>query len=117
MARGFRRMGAKLVPLTKSGVSIPAKSQSVGKRSSSSAKLSVDWPALGNPGAEIAVDLETQSVTGPDQARYSFEIYAFDKHRLMKGLDEISLTMEFAEEISEFVEVYKKRFHWAEHRA
>ena len=71
----------------------------------------------GNPGAEIAVDLETQSVTGPDQARYSFEINAFDKHRLMKGLDEISLTMEFAEEISNFVEVYKKRFHWAELRA
>ena len=70
-----------------------------------------------NPGAEIAVDLETQSVTGPDQARYSFEINAFDKHRLMKGLDEISLTMEFAEEISDFVEVYKKRFHWAELRA
>ena len=35
----------------------------------------------------------------------------------MKGLDEISLTMEFAEEISDFVEVYKKRFHWAELRA
>ncbi len=70
-----------------------------------------------NPGAEIAVDLETQSVSGPDQTRYFFEINPFDKHRLMKGLDEIGLTMEYAREISEFAETYRKRFYWAEHRA
>ena len=68
-----------------------------------------------NPGSEIAIDLNEQSVTGPDQKNYMFEINPFDKHRLLKGLDEIGLTMEFEKEISEFVDSYKNRFNWAEH--
>ena len=42
-----------------------------------------------NPGAEVAVDLDAQSVTGPDQTTYNFEINAFDKHRLLNGLDDV----------------------------
>ncbi|MED6309948.1 MAG: 3-isopropylmalate dehydratase small subunit, partial [Pseudomonadota bacterium] len=41
------------------------------------------------PGTEISVDLESQSVTGPDGATHSFDIDPFDKHRLLKGLDDI----------------------------
>jgi 3-isopropylmalate/(R)-2-methylmalate dehydratase small subunit len=67
-----------------------------------------------HPGAEMAVDLEAQYVTGPDQTSYSFEINAFDKHRMINGLDEIGLTLEFEQEISEFAEAHKKRFSWAE---
>jgi 3-isopropylmalate/(R)-2-methylmalate dehydratase small subunit len=57
-----------------------------------------------SPEAEIAIDLETQSLTGPDQAAYTFEIEACDKHRLLNGLDDISLTMEHADAIDEFAE-------------
>ena len=55
-----------------------------------------------SPGAEIAVDLKSQTVTGPDGAIHGFDIDPFDKHRLLKGLDDISLTLEYAEEISAF---------------
>jgi len=34
-----------------------------------------------HPGAEVAIDLDAQSVTGPDQATYSFEMAQFAKRR------------------------------------
>ena len=66
-----------------------------------------------NPGAEIAIDLDSQSVTGPDQTTYSFEINAFDKHRLMNGLDDVGLTMEFDDRIEAFKDGYAKKHSWA----
>ena len=66
-----------------------------------------------SPGAEIAVDLDSQSVTGSDQQNYAFEIKPFDKQRLMQGLDEVGLTMEFDQKIAEFAANYKSRFTWA----
>ena len=46
------------------------------------------------PGAEISIDLEAQTVTGPDGATYRFEIDANHKERLLKGLDDIGLVMQ-----------------------
>jgi 3-isopropylmalate/(R)-2-methylmalate dehydratase small subunit len=66
-----------------------------------------------NPGAEIAVDLDSQSVTGPDQTNYSFEIDTFDKYRLMNGLDDIGLTMEFDDKITDFAERHRAKHGWA----
>lgn len=65
-----------------------------------------------SPGAEIAIDLETQSLTGPDQSRYTFEIDAFDKHRLLNGLDDIGLTREHDKQIKQFVDAYRARRTW-----
>ena len=66
-----------------------------------------------NPGAELAVDLDAQSVTGPDQTTYNFEINAFDKHRLLNGLDDVGLTMEFDYKIEAFKQVYRSKHSWA----
>ena len=66
-----------------------------------------------NPGAEVAVDLDAQSVTGPDQTTYNFEINAFDKHRLLNGLDDVGLTMEFDDKIEAFKQVYRSKHSWA----
>ena len=66
-----------------------------------------------NPGAELAVDLDAQSVTGPDQTTYSFEINAFDKHRLLNGLDDVGLTMEFSDKIEAFKDGYRAKHGWA----
>lgn len=66
-----------------------------------------------NPGAELAVDLDAQSVTGPDQTTYNFEINAFDKHRLLNGLDDVGLTMEFDDKIEAFKQVYRSKHSWA----
>ena len=59
------------------------------------------------PGAEIGVDLEAQTVTGPDGAAYRFEIDANHKERLLKGLDDIGLVMQNIEAI----EAFEKRHH------
>lgn len=65
-----------------------------------------------SPGAEIAIDLETQSLTGPDQARYDFPIDAFDKHRLLNGLDDVGLTLAFEDKIESFRKTYDARHDW-----
>ena len=65
------------------------------------------------PGAEIAIDLETQTLTGPDQTSYAFEVDPFDKHRLLNGLDDIGFTQVHDQEITEFVNGYSARHSWA----
>ncbi len=52
--------------------------------------------------AVISVDLEAQTITGPDGGTISFEIDAFRKHCLMNGLDDIGLTLEKAAKIDAF---------------
>ena len=44
--------------------------------------------------ARVTVDLETQTIKGPDGGTISFEVDAFKKHCLLNGLDDIGLTME-----------------------
>ena len=44
--------------------------------------------------ARLTVDLESQTITGPDGGTISFDIDPFKKHCLLNGLDDIGLTME-----------------------
>lgn len=55
-----------------------------------------------SPGVSISVDLEAQQVTGPDQSVYPFEIESFDKGRMLKGLDDIDITMQYVAEIERY---------------
>ena len=64
------------------------------------------------PGTEISVDLESQCVTGPDGATHSFDIDPFDKNRLLKGLDDISLTLEYEEDIKKFEARHEDVSRW-----
>ncbi|WP_237213571.1 3-isopropylmalate dehydratase small subunit [Falsiroseomonas oryziterrae] len=54
------------------------------------------------PGAEITVDLEAQRVDGPGALAYGFTIPAFSRDCLLRGLDEIGLTMTLLPEIAAF---------------
>jgi len=54
------------------------------------------------PGVEMSADLEYQTVTGPDQSKYKFDIDAFAKHCLINGLDQIGWTKQFEDKIAEF---------------
>ena len=47
------------------------------------------------PGAEISVDLERQTLTAPDGTAHRFEVDPFRKRALLRGQDEIALTMEY----------------------
>ena len=64
------------------------------------------------PGAQITVDLETQTVTGPDGATYRFEIDANHKERLLKGLDDIGLVMQNIKEIEAFEKKHHAELPW-----
>ena len=46
--------------------------------------------------ATLTVDLEGQTITGPDGGTVAFEVDAFKKHCLLNGLDDIGLTEEAA---------------------
>ena len=48
----------------------------------------------------ITIDLESQTVTTPYQDRFGFEIDAFRKDCLLKGLDEIGITLEMDDAIA-----------------
>ena len=52
--------------------------------------------------AVLTVDLESQTITGPDGGSVSFDIDAFKKHCLLNGLDDIGLTMEKAASIDTY---------------
>jgi 3-isopropylmalate/(R)-2-methylmalate dehydratase small subunit len=65
-----------------------------------------------SPGAQIGVDLETQSVSGPDGTTYSFEIDASHKERLLKGLDDIGLVMQHLKEIEAFEQRHQAAMPW-----
>jgi 3-isopropylmalate/(R)-2-methylmalate dehydratase small subunit len=45
------------------------------------------------PGAALTVDLETQTITGPDGRAIAFEIDAFRKQGLLSGQDEMEMTL------------------------
>ena len=65
----------------------------------------VDWLMARveeTPAAEIEVDLEAQTVrAGPGWER-RFEIDAFRKYRLLRGLDDISMTLEYEPDVAKF---------------
>lgn len=52
--------------------------------------------------AVLTVDLESQTITGPDGGTISFEVDEFKRHCLLNGLDDIGLTMEKAGSIETF---------------
>jgi len=54
------------------------------------------------PGAQVEVDLPGQQVTAPDGSVCGFEIDAFRKDCLLKGLDDIDLTLSMREAIDRF---------------
>jgi len=51
---------------------------------------------------EITVDLETQTVTTPYQDRFVFQMDPFRRDCLMKGQDEIGLTLAMADKIGRY---------------
>jgi 3-isopropylmalate/(R)-2-methylmalate dehydratase small subunit len=57
--------------------------------------------AAATPGYEVTVDLERQWVTDDDGLRFSFEVDPFRRECLLKGLDDIGLTLQHEDKIRE----------------
>ena len=55
-----------------------------------------------NGAGEFSVDLAAQTITGPGGERFAFEIPPMDKQRLLRGLDDIGMTLDQANEIAAY---------------
>ncbi|NQU61846.1 MAG: 3-isopropylmalate dehydratase small subunit [Rhodospirillales bacterium] len=62
--------------------------------------------------ATVTIDLESQTITGPDGGEIKFELDAFKKDCLLNGLDDIGLTMEKEDKITSFEEGLKASQPW-----
>jgi len=63
-------------------------------------------------GYELTVDLEAQQVTTPTGDVYSFEVDEFRRHCLLKGLDDIGLTLQEADAIRAYEQNLRQRSPW-----
>jgi len=52
--------------------------------------------------ATLTIDLEAQTIEGPDGGSIAFDLDPFRKHCLMEGLDDIGLTFEKVDAIADF---------------
>jgi 3-isopropylmalate/(R)-2-methylmalate dehydratase small subunit len=70
--------------------------------------------AMANRGSNaiFTVDLQTQTITDPDGNDISFEVDAFRKECLLGGLDDIALTLQKQEKISQFEQKMKTDRPW-----
>lgn len=65
-----------------------------------------------NPGLELSVDLEAQTVNCEGESISLFEIDAFRKHCMINGLDDIALTLRHSAEIKKYEENRKQTAPW-----
>ena len=63
-------------------------------------------------GYELTVDLEELQVATPNGDIYSFEVDEFRRHCLLKGLDDIGLTLEDAGAIRAYEQGLRERSPW-----
>lgn len=63
-------------------------------------------------GATVKVDLEQQTVTGPDGKQHSFEMHPLRKRCLLEGLDDITLTQRYRGEFETFEAGHRAAMPW-----
>jgi 3-isopropylmalate/(R)-2-methylmalate dehydratase small subunit len=65
-----------------------------------------------SPGYQLTVDLEQQLVKTPAGEVYGFEVDEFRRHCLLKGLDDIGLTLESADAIRGYEQRLRESSPW-----
>ena len=65
-----------------------------------------------SPGAKIKIDLAAQMVIGPDGKIDRFEIDSFRKDCLLKGADEVTLTLGYDKDIKAFEAKQRQEMSW-----
>lgn len=63
--------------------------------------------------APVEVDLEALQVAFPDGSRHAFEIDPFWRTCLLRGVDDLELTLGYHADISRFIETYEQCYPWA----
>ena len=62
--------------------------------------------------ATLSVDLESQTIKGPDGGEIKFEVDPFKKECLLGGFDDIGLTLKHVDKIDSFEGDYSARAPW-----
>jgi 3-isopropylmalate/(R)-2-methylmalate dehydratase small subunit len=71
------------------------------------------WRQLrAKPGAEIAIDLPNQNVTTPDGSVHHFDMSPLRKDRLIRGIDDIDVTLEYRDAIEALEARRRASFPW-----
>lgn len=63
-------------------------------------------------GAEVTIDLPNQRLIAPDGTHHAFEISPLRKDRLMRGIDDIDVTLAYLSEIERFEAARRKAAPW-----
>jgi 3-isopropylmalate/(R)-2-methylmalate dehydratase small subunit len=66
-----------------------------------------------NPGKQLTVDLVAQEVREPDGKTHRFVIDPFYREMLLKGVDELGLTLTLVPQIEAFEQAYAREVPWA----
>jgi 3-isopropylmalate/(R)-2-methylmalate dehydratase small subunit len=69
--------------------------------------------AAGLPGTELTVDLQAQELRAPGGMVHRFEVDGFFREMLLKGVDEVGLTLGLAAEIETFERRHRAASPWA----
>jgi 3-isopropylmalate/(R)-2-methylmalate dehydratase small subunit len=71
------------------------------------------WRELrARPGAEITIDLPDQTVIAPNGKQHHFDISPLRKDRLLRGLDDIDVTLEYLDKIERFEAARREKQPW-----
>ena len=65
------------------------------------------------PGAAMTIDLPGQIMTAPNGKKISFEIDPARKQRLLEGLDDITLTLQYENDIAGYEDRRKSKNAWS----
>jgi 3-isopropylmalate/(R)-2-methylmalate dehydratase small subunit len=65
-----------------------------------------------SPGVTMTVDLPNQRVSAPDGTTHAFDIDATRKERLLKGLDDVGVTLQHLAQIEAFEAQYRADMPW-----
>ena len=68
----------------------------------SEAEIDELFKRAATPGYQVTVDLQTQTVTDEQGLSYSFDVDGARKERMLKGLDDIAVTLSFADKIAAY---------------
>ena len=64
------------------------------------------------PGYQLAIDLQAQTVTRPDGKVLSFDVDEFRKECMLQGLDEIGLTLQQRRDVSNYEQRRREEAPW-----
>ena len=66
-----------------------------------------EW-LMSNPGADVAIDVESSSITLPDGRNIEFEMDGFSRYCLLEGIDQLG----FLQQASASIEAFEENRNW-----